>query len=193
MARNKNRRTPHTHLNPARATESNSTRQHKAAEQHTTAEQRGLAEQHRSAELHSRHDERSLAEQMGPAPIVPDNQAPAVPWWRHIVDIPRNLIIGFIKFWRLAISPLYGDVCPYYPTCSAYGLEAVTSHGAIKGSWLTVSRIARCHPWTKGGIDPVPPGKRIWPESKAPKIMVLNHPLHSSQPHTAAKEQSGAL
>lgn len=164
MARNKNKRATRAH--------------HKHA--HARAQNR--------ADYGKLADEPSLAEQLGPAPIVPDDQAPSVPWWRHIVDIPRNIIIGFIKFWRLVISPLYGDVCPYYPTCSAYGLEAVTSHGAVKGSWLTVSRIARCNPWTKGGIDPVPPGKRIWPESKVPKIIVLNHPLHSSQPHTAAKE-----
>lgn len=66
------------------------------------------------------------------------------------------LLIGFIRFWRKFISPLYGDVCRYYPTCSAYGLESVQVHGAIKGSWLTVRRITSCHPWAAGGYDPVP-------------------------------------
>lgn len=65
-------------------------------------------------------------------------------------------MIWFIKFWRMFISPLYGDVCRYYPSCSKYGLEAVELHGAVKGGALTVTRILRCHPWAKGGFDPVP-------------------------------------
>lgn len=68
----------------------------------------------------------------------------------------KYLLIGFVKAWRAVISPLYGDVCKYYPSCSAYGLEALQLHGAFKGSWLIVRRLARCHPWSKGGIDPVP-------------------------------------
>ena len=66
------------------------------------------------------------------------------------------VMIAFIKAWRLLISPLYGQVCRYHPSCSAYGLEAVQVHGAIKGGWLCVRRITRCHPWAAGGYDPVP-------------------------------------
>ncbi len=66
------------------------------------------------------------------------------------------LLIGLLKAYRFAISPLYGQVCRYHPTCSAYALEAVTTHGSIKGSWLAVRRIGRCHPWAAGGYDPVP-------------------------------------
>lgn len=66
------------------------------------------------------------------------------------------LLVGFIKLWRAVISPLYGNVCKYYPSCSAYGLEAVQVHGALRGSWLAAQRIVRCNPWSSGGYDPVP-------------------------------------
>lgn len=68
----------------------------------------------------------------------------------------KHLLIGFVHLWRKLISPLYGDVCKYYPTCSTYGLEALRVHGAIKGSALTIWRLLRCNPWSQGGIDPVP-------------------------------------
>ena len=68
----------------------------------------------------------------------------------------KYLLIGFLKAYRLLISPLYGNVCRYYPSCSAYALRAVSVHGAIKGSWLTGRRLLRCHPWSPGGYDPVP-------------------------------------
>ena len=67
------------------------------------------------------------------------------------------LLIGLIKAWRLLVSPLYGQVCRYYPSCSAYALEAVQVHGAVKGSWLAVRRLLRCNPWARGGVDHVPP------------------------------------
>lgn len=71
----------------------------------------------------------------------------------------KYLLIGLLKFWRAFISPMYGQVCRFYPSCSAYALEAVTVHGSIKGSWLAVRRLARCHPWNPGGVDPVPAPK----------------------------------
>ena len=72
-------------------------------------------------------------------------------------DPVRYLLIGFLRAYRLLISPLYGQVCRYHPSCSAYALQAVTEHGAAWGSWLAVRRVARCHPWAAGGLDPVPP------------------------------------
>lgn len=68
----------------------------------------------------------------------------------------KYLLIGLLRFYRFFISPLYGQVCRYHPTCSAYALEAVTVHGSIKGSWLAARRVASCHPWAEGGYDPVP-------------------------------------
>ena len=68
----------------------------------------------------------------------------------------KYVLIGLLKAWRLLISPLYGNVCRYYPSCSAYALRAVSVHGAVKGSWLTIRRLLRCHPWAPGGYDPVP-------------------------------------
>ena len=68
----------------------------------------------------------------------------------------KYLLIGLLKAYRFLISPLYGNVCRYYPSCSAYALRAVEVHGAVKGVWLAARRLMRCHPWAPGGYDPVP-------------------------------------
>lgn len=68
----------------------------------------------------------------------------------------RHVLIWLLRGYRAVISPLYGQVCRYHPSCSAYALEAVTEHGALRGSWYAVRRLARCHPWAAGGYDPVP-------------------------------------
>lgn len=90
--------------------------------------------------------------------------------------LPQNLLIAFLKAYRALVSPLYGDVCRYFPSCSAYGLEAVTVHGTLKGISLTVRRLLRCHPWATGGVDDVPPGTRLFEPGAEPKIILLNHP-----------------
>ena len=70
--------------------------------------------------------------------------------------LPRNICVLILRGYRAVISPLYGDVCRYYPSCSAYALGAIQQHGVIKGVGLGIWRIARCHPWAKGGVDDVP-------------------------------------
>jgi len=68
----------------------------------------------------------------------------------------KEIMLGLISFYREAISPLTPKSCRYLPTCSEYGYEAIQKYGIIKGGWLTIKRIARCHPFSKGGFDPVP-------------------------------------
>ena len=95
---------------------------------------------------------------------------------RFLWDLPRNLLILLLMAYRKVVSPLYGPVCRFFPSCSAYALEAVTVHGAVKGSWLAARRLGHCHPWNAGGVDHVPAGRREWPEGRTPTIVVLNNP-----------------
>ncbi len=66
------------------------------------------------------------------------------------------VMLLLIRFYRRFISPLFPPTCRFYPSCSAYALEAVERHGAVRGGWLAVKRISRCHPFHPGGYDPVP-------------------------------------
>ena len=72
------------------------------------------------------------------------------------VHWPALTAMGLIWAYRVAISPLLGANCRFVPTCSEYGLEAFRKHGFLRGLWLTVRRIGRCHPYSRGGYDPVP-------------------------------------
>lgn len=72
--------------------------------------------------------------------------------------LPRNLVIGFLILYRKFISPLYGDVCRYYPSCSSYGLQQFQQRGVALGAILTTWRLLRCNPFSKGGVDEVIPG-----------------------------------
>ena len=71
-------------------------------------------------------------------------------------DWPQRALIGLVRGYRLLLSPWLGSSCRFEPTCSAYALVALEQHGAAAGSYLTVRRLARCHPWCAGGHDPVP-------------------------------------
>jgi len=77
-----------------------------------------------------------------------------------VLLLPRNCAVLLLRAYRAAISPLYGDVCRYYPSCSAYALQAIQEHGLAIGTVLGVRRIARCHPWAAGGVDDVPLKKK---------------------------------
>ena len=92
--------------------------------------------------------------------------------------LPRNILVFILKMYRRVISPIYGQVCRFFPSCSAYALEAVTVHGAVKGSWFAARRVLRCHPWSAGGVDPVPsPAHVDWDDpTTVPLIVQLNHP-----------------
>jgi len=82
----------------------------------------------------------------------------------------RYVLIWLLRGYRFFISPLYGQVCRYHPSCSSYALEAITVHGSLRGSWLAVRRVARCHPWAAGGYDPVPP------KATDPDSVAVHHP-----------------
>ena len=71
-------------------------------------------------------------------------------------DLPRRLLVGLVQGYRLLLSPWLGSSCRFTPSCSAYSLDALNRHGALAGSYLTLRRLGRCHPWCSGGHDPVP-------------------------------------
>ncbi len=69
----------------------------------------------------------------------------------------RTIMLALIRLYRAVLSPLLGAHCRFYPSCSAYAEQAVRDHGAVRGGWIAVRRLVRCHPWDPGGHDPVPP------------------------------------
>lgn len=71
----------------------------------------------------------------------------------------KRVLLALIAAYRLLVSPFLGPNCRFYPTCSAYATEAIDLHGPLRGTWLAVKRILKCHPWHTGGVDPVPPVK----------------------------------
>jgi putative membrane protein insertion efficiency factor len=107
------------------------------------------------------------------APAVPGVSIPAA--LTFVMLLPRNACVLILRGYRAVISPLYGDVCRYYPSCSAYTLTAIQQHGVIKGVGLGAWRIARCHPWAKGGVDDVP-------LPRAPRYQITRFGLVVAQP-----------
>jgi putative membrane protein insertion efficiency factor len=80
-----------------------------------------------------------------------------------------------IYIYRRFLSPLKPPTCRFYPTCSEYALQSLELHGALKGSYLTVKRICKCHPFHPGGLDPVPPNKKSRQEDKASSNIDTEH------------------
>ncbi|MDE6234879.1 MAG: membrane protein insertion efficiency factor YidD [Muribaculaceae bacterium] len=79
---------------------------------------------------------------------------------RNISRFFGKILILPIRFYQGAISPMFPPACRYTPTCSQYAIEAIRIHGPIRGSWMAMRRIMRCHPWGGSGYDPVPPKRR---------------------------------
>ncbi len=68
----------------------------------------------------------------------------------------KRLLIFIIRIYQYLLSPFLGNNCRFYPTCSHYAIEAIERFGIFRGTWLAMRRVARCHPWHPGGVDPVP-------------------------------------
>lgn len=82
-------------------------------------------------------------------------------WIRGIGRLLALVLIAPIKLYQVTISPMLGDVCRYHPSCSKYAVEALRTHGPLKGLTLLTYRLVRCNPFTRGGLDPVPP-RGMW-------------------------------
>ncbi|SDV48417.1 membrane protein insertion efficiency factor YidD [Chitinasiproducens palmae] len=74
-----------------------------------------------------------------------------------------GVMIALLRVYKLTVSPLLGERCRFYPSCSDYAREAIQYHGAARGTYLAVKRLCRCHPFSSGGVDPVPPPDRVGP------------------------------
>jgi len=88
-----------------------------------------------------------------------------VKFLHFIMRVPRVLLITLVKGYRLLLSPSLGSGCRFEPTCSAYSLAALQQHGAVAGTYLTLGRLVRCHPWCDGGIDTVAAKFSFFPSS----------------------------
>jgi uncharacterized protein len=86
---------------------------------------------------------------------------------RRLVRLPAATVVLLLRVWQLVVSPLYGPTCRFYPSCSTYALEAVDRHGIVRGGWLAIKRLGRCHPWNPGGVDLVPPKAGAMPAAPA--------------------------
>jgi putative membrane protein insertion efficiency factor len=78
---------------------------------------------------------------------------------RLLGRLPALALVGLVRLYQTFVSPLTPPSCRYYPSCSSYAVVALQRHGLLRGGWLAVRRLARCHPWSPGGIDDVPPAR----------------------------------
>jgi putative membrane protein insertion efficiency factor len=87
-----------------------------------------------------------------------------------------RLLVWFLRAYQLVLSPMLGQNCRFYPSCSNYAIEALKVHGAARGSLLAARRVCRCHPWNEGGVDPVPPAAK----NSSPTACGCNHSRNNS-------------
>jgi putative membrane protein insertion efficiency factor len=78
---------------------------------------------------------------------------------KHLLALPSLLLVGIIRLYQRMVSPFLGSNCRFHPSCSNYCIEALREHGMVRGLWLGMKRISKCHPFHSGGYDPVPPSK----------------------------------
>lgn len=99
-----------------------------------------------------------------------------------------RFLVAFVGLYQRYISPLTGPSCGYYPTCSTYAAQALQTHGALRGSWLSLRRLGRCNPWTRGGVDMVPDRAhyRWWGISPTPDASDQRSPGGPPAPKTDA-------
>ena len=77
----------------------------------------------------------------------------------NLRKFPVTVLVGMIRVYQVVISPMTGPTCKYYPSCSHYAVQAIRTHGALRGTGLALWRILRCNPWSLGGVDDVPPAR----------------------------------
>ncbi|UVW28572.1 membrane protein insertion efficiency factor YidD [Massilia sp. H6] len=87
----------------------------------------------------------------------------------------KTLLVCLLRGYQLLLSPMLGQRCRFYPTCSNYAIEALRVHGAARGSLLAARRVCRCHPWHEGGVDLVPPALAPAPGKSPPAARGCNH------------------
>jgi len=79
-----------------------------------------------------------------------------------VIDrVVQMIFVGIVRIYRYFLSPFFGNQCRFHPTCSAYALEALQTHGGLRGGWFALKRLARCHPLNDGGVDLVPPSAQV--------------------------------
>jgi hypothetical protein len=105
-------------------------------------------------------------------------------------SIPTRVLLAPIRFYQRFISPALPASCRYYPTCSSYAAEALREHGALRGSWLAIRRLGRCHPWHEGGYDPVPPRRE--PKRAAGSSVSVKDAEHGDQCQSTTAGQTSA-
>ena len=94
----------------------------------------------------------------------------------------RHVLIGLVRVYQYVLSPVLPMSCRYHPTCSHYACTAVARHGAVRGGWLALTRILRCHPWNAGGIDPVPEQwDRAWQAGVPGRWLATLAPTHGHE------------